>query len=216
LQIRSARNPLKGGAVLAEEPGVAEDLTPVAPLLLEMDRIRSDLLRLEKEFERQLLETHRAYQQSARNLVHYLALRQRDIRELQDKLAALGLSSLGRTESHVLAGVDAVRKVIARLSDQPCAPLGTYGEPIRFMTGRELLRAHTEALLGPRPGGRGVRIMVTMPSETADDYELVKQLLARGVDCVRITAPMTIAGRGAEWSRMSGGRGTRSGVRVAC
>jgi pyruvate kinase len=132
------------------------------------------------------LDTHPAYQQSARNLVHYLALRQRDIRELQDKLAALGLSSLGRTESHVLAGLDAVRKILSRLGDRPCQPLGVCGEPIRFVAGRELLRAHTEALLGPRPAERGVRIMVTMPSEAANDYELVKQLLVHGVDCVRI------------------------------
>jgi hypothetical protein len=39
-------------------------------------------------------------------LIHYLALRRHDIRRLQEQLAALGLSSLGRMESHVLAGGD--------------------------------------------------------------------------------------------------------------
>ena len=40
---------------------------------------------------------------SARNLLQYLALRGRDLRDLQDRLAALGLSSLGGSEGHVEA-----------------------------------------------------------------------------------------------------------------
>ena len=42
-----------------------------------------------------------AHRESARNLVHYVALRQLDLRELQLQLAQLGLSSLGRSESCV-------------------------------------------------------------------------------------------------------------------
>ena len=45
---------------------------------------------------------------SARNLVHYLAVRQFDLRSVQRELARRGLSSLGRAESHVLATIDAV------------------------------------------------------------------------------------------------------------
>jgi pyruvate kinase len=40
-----------------------------------------------------------SYRNSARNLIHYLSLRQRDVRELQRNLAALGLSSLGVLEA---------------------------------------------------------------------------------------------------------------------
>ena len=47
-------------------------------------------------------------------------------------------------------------------------------------SGQRLLDAHTEAVLGPRPVGRGVAIMVTMPSEAADDYTLVDNLLRAG------------------------------------
>ena len=46
---------------------------------------------------------------SARNLLHYVALRQHDIRKLQDQLASQGLSSLGRCESSVM---DSVQKVL--------------------------------------------------------------------------------------------------------
>ena len=72
-------------------------------LLAELQAIHADLLRLEREFEPRLAD-YALHKNSARNLIHYLALRRRDIRQLQEQLAALGLSSLGRTESHVLAG----------------------------------------------------------------------------------------------------------------
>ena len=38
---------------------------------------------------------------SALNLAHYIGLRTRDVRPMQLQLAALGLSSLGRSEGHV-------------------------------------------------------------------------------------------------------------------
>jgi pyruvate kinase len=45
---------------------------------------------------------------SALNLAHYLWFRRRDLREVQRGLAALGLSSLGRAESHIMPALDAV------------------------------------------------------------------------------------------------------------
>jgi len=40
-----------------------------------------------------------------------------------------------------------------------------------------VLRAkHTDALLGPAPQGRSIRIMVTLPTEAAHDYVLVHTL----------------------------------------
>ena len=39
------------------------------------------------------------------NLAHYLALREIDLRPLQERLAEAGLSSLGRAESHVYANL---------------------------------------------------------------------------------------------------------------
>ena len=55
-----------------------------------------------------------------------------------------------------------------------------------FREGNKLLREHTEALLGPAPSKRAVRIMVTMPGEAASDYQLVRELVARGMNCMRI------------------------------
>jgi pyruvate kinase len=55
---------------------------------------------------------HPDHRGSARNLMHYLALRRHDIRQLQSKRAGLELSSLGRTEPHVLSSLDAVMNVL--------------------------------------------------------------------------------------------------------
>jgi hypothetical protein len=40
---------------------------------------------------------------------------------------------------------------------------------VDFAKGQQRLAEHTATLFGPAPSGRGVRIMVTMPREAADD-----------------------------------------------
>jgi pyruvate kinase len=155
-------------------------------LSAELAVLCSDMLELEASLLKRPLALHEAHRRSARNLAHYLALRRHDIRQLQSQLALLGLSSLGRTESHVLNAVQTVHRVLHTL-------LGTNGtlpcpeEPaVEIGEGTELLEANTDALLGPAPPGRKVRIMVTMSSDAATDYELVRDLLRNGMDCMRI------------------------------
>lgn len=135
---------------------------------------------------------HRA---SARNLVHYLALREHDLRGLQDDLAEQGLSSLGRIEAHSLATVEAVLSVLDRLCGRPT---DAARAPIGFRESGRLLRERAAALLGAAPEGRKVRVMVTAPSEAAGDPRLVERLLEAGMDCLRINCahdePSTWAG----------------------
>ena len=52
---------------------------------------------------------------SARNMLHYWAIRQCDLRDLQARLAAYGLSSLGRSEPHVEATLLLVRSAISAM-----------------------------------------------------------------------------------------------------
>ena len=129
---------------------------------------------------------HANYRDSARNLLHYLALRRQDLRSLQLRLAALGLSSLGRSESHVLATLDAVLQALHRLAHRPWNPPLQEVGTIDFAKGRKLLAQHSEALLGPAAPGRAVQIMVTMPTEAAHEYTLVRDLLQQGMNCMRI------------------------------
>ncbi len=167
-------------------------------LLRDLLDLQHDLLAAPARSQGRLTEIHANYRQSADNLLHYLALRRRDLRPLQERLAALGLSSLGRCESHVLATVDTVLQVVHRLAGRPM-PEGPQGCSLDVASGQRLLAEHTEALLGPATPGRGVRIMVTMPSEAADDPLLVHTLLQQGMNCMRINCAHDDP---ATWSRM--------------
>ena len=59
-----------------------------------------------------------AFSKSACNLAHYLAMRQFDLRDLQDRLAQASLTSLGRAEASVLSTLDALIDVLKRATDK--------------------------------------------------------------------------------------------------
>ncbi len=122
---------------------------------------------------------------SARNLAHYLALRQKDCRPLQEKLAWIGVSSLGRSESNVLANLDKVLGILHRLLALPWNPCSAE-EPVGIKRSRKLLDEHAAGLLGAPPPGRTVRIMVTLPAEAAGDYGMIRQFVDAGMDIARI------------------------------
>src|SRR5262245_61728192 len=133
-------------------------------LLCELVRLRAELV----VEGRELLEgwrpclRRRSFLTSAVNLAHYVALRRRDLRALQEALMPLGLSSLGRCEGRVLANVDAVIASLAAIAGS--AEGGGFVHPRRavFYRGNRLLRRHTDEVFGPQPASRGVRIMVPL------------------------------------------------------
>ena len=73
-----------------------------------VEGLRRAALAAEQEFSAELKLVAPSMRESAFNLVHYLAVRRHDVRELQGELARLGLSSLGRMEAHVIASLQAV------------------------------------------------------------------------------------------------------------
>ncbi|MBF9239334.1 pyruvate kinase [Hymenobacter sp. BT683] len=161
--------------------------TEYAALLVQLAALRHDMVRAAAQAMNRLEAVHPNFWLSAHNLVHYLALRQHDLRPLQQQLATVGLSSLGRAEGHALATVDAVLAALLELAP-PTDPVGLlppYPAP-DFRSGPRLLAEHSDALLGPPRPARDVRIMVTMPSQAATDYPLVRELLRQGMDCMRI------------------------------
>jgi len=167
----------------------------IRALCTELERLGADIRNVAAESHSVLDAVTPDLQASASNLIHYLALRRHDLRALQPRLAALGLSSLGRSEAHVLATLDAVHVALQALdSYESGQTTGADTTPQQ-----ELLAAHTQALLGPAPASRRVRIMVTVPTEAARDYTLVHELVRAGMDCMRINCAHDGA---AEWERM--------------
>jgi len=139
------------------------------------------------------------FDESARNLAAWMALRQIDLGPLQAPLAALGLSSLGRCEGHVLASIDAVLASLAILSGAPRATHPPRGE---FARADAILTARRDRLFGDaRPDSPSTRIMVSLPADAAaDDSTLATELVAAGVDCVRIN---TAHDSPEDWARMA-------------
>jgi pyruvate kinase len=133
-----------------------------------------------------IAEVPERYRDCAQNLLHYLALRQHDLRDLQRNLATFGLSSLGRCESHVLTSLLAVLRALDGLTSEPPSALRDVHPPIDFADALQSLEQHTEQLLGPRAPDRPARIMVTMSTAAATDYVLIRNLVATGMDVMRI------------------------------
>jgi pyruvate kinase len=123
---------------------------------------------------------------SAQNLAAYLSLRERDLRPLQTALMPWGLSSLGRSESRVLATLDAVIATLAAIVHEGKAGLPKHPPLSTFFFGEKMLAKNVEALFGRPTSRRRARIMVTLPTEATTDYAFLRDLVERGMDCARI------------------------------
>jgi pyruvate kinase len=123
---------------------------------------------------------------SANNLAHYLAFRHHDLRPLQRELMRYGLSSLGRLESRVMVTLKTVERALkGLLIDGPTDsdwPLSSE----EFFRGETQLLANAHALLGNTADHGAGRILVTLPTEAAQDPEYMLEIARRGADVVRI------------------------------
>ncbi len=152
----------------------------------QLEALQREMLRSATAWARRR-RFHPQNELSARNLLHYLALRRHDFSAIQRQLSQLALTSLGRSEASILKSLETLLATIAALRGAKFKP-SPQSEGPDFEQGRELLTRHTAALLGPSPPGRWVRMMVTLPSEAADDLDLVRELVAEGMDCARINS----------------------------
>jgi pyruvate kinase len=140
-----------------------------------------------------------AFLNSSLNLAYYLALRRHDLRSLQAALMPWGLSSLGRIEGRVLPNLDAVIATLGKICQANTDSLPKRPPIAAFFEGDRRLQAQTQDLFGITLNHRRVRIMVTLPTEAARDYELVRDLLQRGTDCVRVNCAHDTS---SEWAAM--------------
>ena len=121
---------------------------------------------------------------SAQNLLNYISFRSFDVREIQKHLKNLGLTRFANAEGHIKSSVLTIRYLLGlAVSEREEEALKGHWS---IKKGRKLLSRNTKNLLGAGADTRRVRIMVTQPKEASEDYELIRQMVLRGMDCARI------------------------------
>jgi len=153
-------------------------------LINEIDLILVEIYSKEEEHNDQLELVHSAFKKGAKNLIHYRTLRTFDISKLQKKLGDLGLSMLGNIESHVVSSLENTKYILKSLIKD--ASTKDIKKGMSAKKANKEQKRHAKDLFGYRSKGRRVRIMVTLPSEAAYDYNLVHDLLASGMNTARI------------------------------
>jgi pyruvate kinase len=139
---------------------------------------------LEAKYATELSGVHPAFHEGARNLVHYLALRKSNTHDLRKRLRRLGLSSLAHAERNVLGSIDSVQTAIDCLIGGRAVDAEALATALQSSS--PTADEHRQAILGPSPEGRDVSIMVTLPTEAADNPLLVAEMLAAGMNLARI------------------------------
>ena len=157
------------------------DIGQLATELASMSNRARDL---EDHYAEDLAKVHPEFRESARNLLHYVALRQSDISQLQENLASLGLSSLERAERNVMGSIAAIWGVLQSLADPTVT---SRSAPLPVLNLNDVsVASNKQAILGAHPEGRDVSIMVTLPTEAAHNATLVAEMIAAGMNVARI------------------------------
>lgn len=149
-----------------------------------LERIIEATKLLEEKYAYQLSKVHPKFEKSAINLLHYRAFRRFDIKDLQNGLSRLGLSRLGKSEAHLLESLHITKSVLRSFLEP--RKIGFQDTYLGIEEGNRLLPLNTDALLGIKPEKRPVRIMVTQPTETAQNIDLVREMVQSGMDVARI------------------------------
>jgi len=163
---------------------IGSDLEDLRALLAEVKALREDVERKGAELRSEWGVAGDKTTPRVMNLSHYLAMRGQELTDLQYRLAARGLSSLGRSESQVALALDTLIVTLKRLTGESSVP---YPATASARAGTAELEAEADRLFGKRQkGGPRARVMSTLPPEAASQPEFVDNLVAAGMDCARI------------------------------
>ena len=149
-----------------------------------LDEILAKMKAMEISYAKEISEVHPIYSRSAKNLIHYLALRTFDIDDLDDKLKRLGLREVSAVESYIRRSILDLKQLINHLLEEPVTE--QRHRSISLDTSEMIIKKNTKLLFGYKSKQRKTRIMVTLPSTAAEDLDFVRKLLANGMNCARI------------------------------
>ncbi len=158
--------------------------TKLTKILAKIDELIRNAKKFEKHFRKEIEKVHPEFRQSAINLVHYISLRTQDISDLQDDLGDLSISRLGKAESHVMASMLSIRNIILRLLNKK--EKKDNKKVVSIKKGKKYISRHTSALLGKKIKGSRTRIMVTLPTDSAEDKYYISDLVKSGMNAARV------------------------------
>jgi pyruvate kinase len=156
----------------------------ISRLLVAIRALKVLALQSEAGQKKALQKVHPFFRESARNLVHYLAVRTVDLRVVQEHLSSLAISSLTHSEGYTYQNLERIEMLLeALLGKPPELPLpGTSG----LRESRQLLHRNTSRLFGKSQVPGHTRLMVTLPPEAATDPYLVRNMVQDGMQVARI------------------------------
>ena len=153
-------------------------------LVDSLDLVIDKISEFEHRYKSQLNNVHPNYSQSAKNLIHYLAMRSFDINIFQEKLEEIGLPITLESQNNILYGLLNFRTIINSLLNNEI-----FDEEQKHLNNKEvkkILKQNFKALFGKIKNKRKTAILVTQPLEAASNKQFTKSLLKQGMDCARI------------------------------
>lgn len=174
---------------------------PIRPMIEKIASIRKEMIAEEWAYAYKLGDLQEHYRESARNLLHYLILRKYDLHAMQEDLSSLGISSIGHSERYTFNNVSNILHLLHLLEGKTQEDLESSGVrfSLNYPKSKSRLQENTNALFGPEKVKGHTRIMVTLPSGAAGDYDFVRSLLKKGVELLRINCSHD---NPADWEQM--------------
>lgn len=159
-------------------------IVPLESLIDQLSEVRDAILSIETDHDQLITMSHSNFQYSTLNFLRYLKFRAFDLRQVQQNLSVLGVSSLSHAERQVLANIENILYLLSALNHTPFQGKYPFGQhPVNFIESAKRLRENTQRLFGKDIGKMGV--MVTLPNE-ATEASYVKMLLQNGMNVARV------------------------------
>lgn len=169
------------------------DVDPLQDVKQQLNELETKMLLEIKHRALQLKPIRPSQMLAAKNLIHYLVLRNEDIRTLQDSLHIYGLSSLASSESHVRRQL---QSILQRLGKHYVT--GELDD-CTYEFNQNQIEEKRKFLFGEKREADIPYIMITFDASFADNYAQIKNLLQNGMNVARINCAHD---NEATWSRM--------------
>lgn len=153
-------------------------------IAVAIDLVIHKIAAFEDHYELEINSVHPNYVKSAKNLIHYLALRSIDVDILQEKLEEIGLPNPTGYEKNILHNLLIIKTIVSSLLHNKLPD--DNEEELTLKEANKILKRNTKAVFGKIKNKRKTAIMVTQPTEAATDKEFTRSLLHLGMDCARI------------------------------